>query len=139
MNPATFRILSEALGLTPDLYAQALNVNARSAERWFKKVPPSEQAVNYLLMTQQTVFSLMSDLEDREWIPYYLSEQSYLEATGATLPYSIYRAAAHAAALSLARHGTSVEGRFFNKDNLDITVLERADRNKDGAGEQEKN
>lgn len=127
MNPATFRILSEAVGLTAEMYSRALGVNLRSAERWFGKVPPPPDAVDYLTKAQSAVFSLVQQLETRAQIPFYTREHSYLHATGATLPYSMYCAAVHLAAASLARQGKPVDVRFLSKENLDITITERSD------------
>lgn len=123
MNPATFRTLNEAIGLTADHYAHTLGINPRTTERWFGKVPPNERALNYLSTALQAFDGIVQQLAERDTIQTFLNEHAYKQVTQANMPYGMYQAAVRQAATQIALKGGDPDVRFINAQGEDFTVL----------------
>lgn len=64
MDPALFKTLREALGLTPHKVAQRLGVNIRTAQRWETTNTPTPEAVAFIVQRWATYTARVNQVMD---------------------------------------------------------------------------
>lgn len=121
MDPALFKTLREALGLTPHEVAKRLGVNIRTAQRWETTNTPTPEAVAFIVQRWGTyafrvnqVMEYMEEMIEEHGEPQAVTMARYRDDAQAALAGEDMTAKEHAALLghivmALTREGLMAE------------------------------
>lgn len=120
MNPATFKSLREAIGLSAQDVADLSGVALRTAQRWETSHEPPADAIAGLLdlveRFNDTLDLTLEAVEDETGAPVdivrYVNEASYLRAHPDGLPWRVHSQIVSTAVLLLSGEGREVTVHF---------------------------